>query len=268
MPVTLGTAQTINQLADLLYPFLPGKPHPYADPRISFRGVARDVGLGRSWANGSKLPAVTQLLSCSYEADKGRFATLVLEVVRRGLVYREGKDPIKREEIVRLYQLLLKLSLRIRELCDQSFLETLPGSTRRPTAHVAATPAEPTSPAADSLKALQAKLRDLSPLLPAPRGFAFERFLSELFEAFGLAPRGSFRLVGEQIDGSFHHAGQTYLAEAKWEAIKTGQADLLAFSGKVAGKAQWSRGAHISLTGYSDDGLQAFAAASRQTSYV
>jgi hypothetical protein len=93
MPLTLAAAQTINQLADLLYPFLPGKPHPYADPRISFRGVARDLGLGRSWADGSKLPAVTQLLSRSYEADKGRFATLVLEVVRRGLVYREGKDP-------------------------------------------------------------------------------------------------------------------------------------------------------------------------------
>jgi hypothetical protein len=44
----------------------------------------------------------------------------------------------------------------------------------------------------------------------------FEGFLNELFAGFGLAPRGAFRLVGEQIDGSFRLHGQTYLVEAKW----------------------------------------------------
>jgi hypothetical protein len=90
------------------------------------------------------------------------------------------------------------------------------------------------------------------------RGFAFERFLNDLFDVFGLAPRGSFRLVGEQIDGSFQLGHDVYLVEAKWENHKTGQSDLLSFSGKVEGKAQWSRGILISYAGFTEDGLEAF----------
>ena len=60
-------------------------------------------------------------------------------------------------------------------------------------------------------------LKEVMQLAPNPRGFAFERFLDELFTAFKLAPRRSFRLVGEQIDGSFHLASETYLLEAKWQ---------------------------------------------------
>ena len=33
-------------------------------------------------------------------------------------------------------------------------------------------------------------------------------------------PRGSFRLIGEQIDGSFHLEGETYLLEAKWQGVR------------------------------------------------
>jgi hypothetical protein len=91
------------------------------------------------------------------------------------------------------------------------------------------------------------------------RGFAFERFLNDLFDTFGLAPRGSFRLVGEQIDGSFQLGQDIYLVEAKWENHKAGQSDLLSFSGKVEGKAQWSRGILISYAGFTEDGLEAFA---------
>jgi len=43
----------------------------------------------------------------------------------------------------------------------------------------------------------------LSPFDPRPRGFAFEKFLTRLFNGFGFESGGSFRLVGEQIDGSF-----------------------------------------------------------------
>ncbi|MEO7863120.1 MAG: hypothetical protein ABIU05_22330, partial [Nitrospirales bacterium] len=58
-------------------------------------------------------------------------------------------------------------------------------------------------------------------------GYAFEGFLSALFAAYGLAPRGSFRLQGEQIDGSFQIQRDTYLLEAKWQASLIGNADLL-----------------------------------------
>ncbi len=51
----------------------------------------------------------------------------------------------------------------------------------------------------------------------------------------------------------------TYLVEAKWRNDKTGQADLLSFEGKVSGKAKWSRGLFVSISGFTDDGLAAFS---------
>ena len=47
--------------------------------------------------------------------------------------------------------------------------------------------------------------------------------------------------------------------EAKWEGRPTGQADLLVFSGKISGKAQWARGLFISFAGFTREGLEAFA---------
>jgi hypothetical protein len=106
-------------------------------------------------------------------------------------------------------------------------------------------------------------LHSLSKVAPQARGFAFERLLNDVFEVYGLAPRGSFRLVGEQIDGSFQVGRDVYLVEAKWQNERTAQADLLVFSGKVEGKAQWSRGVFISYLGFSEDGLMAFALGKR-----
>jgi hypothetical protein len=106
---------------------------------------------------------------------------------------------------------------------------------------------------------LRGSLMGLHTMPPQQRGFAFERFLNDLFELFQLAPRRSFRLVGEQIDGSFQLGQDVYLVEAKWQNEPTGQTDLLSFSGKVEGKAQWSRGVFISYSGFSPDGLEAFA---------
>ncbi|HEV2697155.1 MAG TPA: hypothetical protein VGU90_04115, partial [Terriglobales bacterium] len=48
-------------------------------------------------------------------------------------------------------------------------------------------------------------------------GLALEKLLNELFNVFELRPRQPFRVVGEQIDGSFELDGQVYLLESKWE---------------------------------------------------
>ena len=93
---------------------------------------------------------------------------------------------------------------------------------------------------------------------PQPRGYAFEKFLKELFDANGMAGRASFRLVGEQIDGSFEIMGETYLLEAKWTNQQVGAADLRSFNAKVEDKASWSRGLFVSNSGFSEDGLVAF----------
>lgn len=104
------------------------------------------------------------------------------------------------------------------------------------------------------------KIRDL---LPHGRGYEFERFLSDLFNAFGLRSRDPFRLTGEQIDGSFELAGETYLVEAKWLNRKVGAAELHTFHGKVEQKASWARGTFISFGGFTDEGLHAFGRAKR-----
>lgn len=111
----------------------------------------------------------------------------------------------------------------------------------------------------DALAKLKEQLLALDKLDPQARGFAFERFLKDMFECHQLAPRSSFRLVGEQIDGSFDLNGDVYLLEAKWHARQTAQVDLLAFREKVESKSAWSRGLFVSNSGFTDDALTAFA---------
>jgi hypothetical protein len=58
-----------------------------------------------------------------------------------------------------------------------------------------------------SARDLHDGLLQLHVLDPQTRGYGFKRFLRRLFNLNGLSARASFRLVGEQIDGSF--AGPT-----------------------------------------------------------
>lgn len=113
------------------------------------------------------------------------------------------------------------------------------------------------------LLALKQGLIDLSALEPQPRGYAFETWLRDMFDLFGLAAREPFRLRGEQIDGSFVLQGETYLVEAKWQSAPTGAADLHAFHGKIEQKAAWTRGLFVSNSGFTPDGLAAFGKGKR-----
>lgn len=106
---------------------------------------------------------------------------------------------------------------------------------------------------------LSALFAGLCGLPPQPRGYAFEKFLNKIFMAFGLLPRPSFKLRGEQIDGSFSLDSQTYLLEAKWTNSKVDVGGLRSFNAKVEDKAKWSRGLLVSYSGFSDDGLFAFS---------
>ena len=105
---------------------------------------------------------------------------------------------------------------------------------------------------------LAMRLSELERLVPQQRGFAFEGFLDALFAVFGLSPRKSFRLIGEQVDGSFELNGNTYLVEAKWQASQIGNRELQSFAGTVRTKADWTRGLYVSDSGFSEDGLTAF----------
>lgn len=143
-----------------------------------------------------------------------------------------------------------------------SLIERLGG--KRPAEKKRASASQVTTEIDPSLSSeLKRKLMEVSQLEPQARGYAFEKFLKDLFDANGLAARASFRLVGEQIDGSFELSAETYLLEAKWTSPQTGATDLRSFNGKVEEKAAWSRGLFVSHSGFTPDGLAAFGRGKR-----
>ena len=111
----------------------------------------------------------------------------------------------------------------------------------------------------DEIISLRKMFARISGLPPQERGFALEKFLYELFKVHKMDPRASFRIVGEQIDGSFDHNNSIYLLEAKWTNTPVGENDLLVLSGKIIGKSTWTRGLFLSINGFSDEGLIAFS---------
>lgn len=252
-------AQTVEDLADLFYDFLPGS----GNNKTAFPIAAAQAGIADLWIPGSKRPAIVQLLTSTLERRCSNFTKLIIAIVRQAMTYRRGKgNPLTRAEIDRLNSLLPGVEFKIPELLDPGFLN----SFAQPKTE------DPPAQSAGTLSAVKAQelathLIEITQLDPQTRGLRFEGFLNELFAGFGLAPRGSFRLVGEQIDGSFKLHGQTYLVEAKWHGPQIGFADLMTFSGKVAGKASWSRGLFVSNSGFTADGLEAFSRG-RQTNLI
>jgi predicted protein tyrosine phosphatase len=113
------------------------------------------------------------------------------------------------------------------------------------------------------LAQLKEELISIANLAPQARGYAFEKFLKQFFDVYGLAAQEPFRLRGEQIDGSFQLANETYLVEAKWQGQATGVADLHTFHGKIEQKAAWTRGLFVSNSGFTDEGLAAFGRGKR-----
>lgn len=114
-----------------------------------------------------------------------------------------------------------------------------------------------------AISALQQELVGLHNYLPQERGYKFEAFLKSLFDAFGMKARDPFRNRGEQIDGSFELANETYLMEAKWHGGLTSIGDLHAFHGKIEQKAAWARGLFVSYSGFTEEGLDAFGRGKR-----
>ena len=161
--------------------------------------------------------------------------------------------PISRDEIENLNRIIAEVGFKIPELNEKKFLDSLPKSPRKEPA------AGRRLPTAEEYAKFKNDLVKLSAIPYQRRGLDFEDFLNRLFKLFGLAPRESFIITGEQIDGSFNFQGETYLVEATWRNEKVGQEELLIFSGKVSGKAKWSRGVHIAISGYTAEGLEAFS---------
>jgi hypothetical protein len=115
-------------------------------------------------------------------------------------------------------------------------------------------------PSRDEFGALNSSFREIMQLDPHPRGYAFEKFLKRLFDAFGLEAREAFKLVGEQIDGSFQLGEATVLLEAKWQNTRVELQPLQGFQGRVEDRPIWTRGLFVSYSGFSDEARQRFMA--------
>ncbi len=236
----------VKALAEHLYNYLPGTPHPRANQNISFGGAARAVGLGQFWTGGSKKPAISHLLTKTLEQESGKFCSLIESIVKTSFDYTQ--HTVTREKIEELNILVKQVGFKIPSLWEPEFLRQLP--TTKPAASLDST---------EQMADLKAEYLQLMKMADAKaRGYAFETFLNKLFSAHGLGPRRPFKLEGEQIDGSIEFNSQTYLIEARWRAEQANHGDLLILNGKVDGKATWSRGLFISFSGFTQDGLSAF----------
>lgn len=109
----------------------------------------------------------------------------------------------------------------------------------------------------ETLKDWEEPPESAGPIWYQDRGRAFERVIRDLLENEDLAPRLDLRPMGEQIDGSFLLSDRTFLLEAKWRKEPIPASDLYAFRGKVDGKLVGTVGVFISMSGYSEDAIDA-----------
>ncbi|MFZ0036546.1 MAG: hypothetical protein WAK91_03935 [Candidatus Acidiferrales bacterium] len=93
---------------------------------------------------------------------------------------------------------------------------------------------------------------------PQARGFALERFLHDMFSAYDMNPRGSFKITGEQIDGAFEFDSTQFLLEVRWENRPQSTQALDSFTRKLERKLENTLGLFISLPGFTEEGLAAF----------
>lgn len=266
MGLSLKESRAATEMAKVLYHFLPGSGARNWRGHVSFQTVAKEIGVGDFWQPGSKEPAIAGLLERTLEHRRGLFENLVLGIVRAGLKYRQkNNDPITPEEIKTLNGLIAEVGFKFPDLWDPGFVQSLsaPGNARAAKIVEQELAAERLNATAQSeaqkkLQELKMKLYDLyGQSNRQAAGLALEQILNELFSLFDLAPRKPFRVVGEQIDGSFELDGEIYLLEAKWEAQPLSEAPLLVFRGKVEGKSQFTRGLFIAIEGFSPAALDA-----------
>src|ERR1035437_4870001 len=260
MALSLKETKAISGLVDVLYDFLPGSGNSTWKGHVNFGTVASKVGLGRFWPGGSKRTAINALLSQTLEQKRGSFETLILEIVRCGIAYREKqRNPIAAAEIDALNGHIYEIGFKFPELWDKgfrdSFLQTNAERAQQHVKQVDAQQQEVSKEAVVSKELVQLKEQFLQLSAEADRnkaGIALEGLLNKLFLLYELSPRAPFRVTGEQIDGSFVLEGEVYLDEAKWEKTALPEADLFVFRGKIEVKSTFTRGVFIALNDVTD----------------
>lgn len=267
MGLTLKESNAARGLAECLADFLPGSGAKAWKGHVTFGTVAERAGVREFWAaSGSKTPRIAHLLEATLQHRRDRFEPLILGIVREGLLYRRRSgQPISPQEIEKINGLILEIGFRFPDLWDRGFQAALStDDAARARQHVAAAQRDDEARTTERQRRLRSldQLRDDFGTLHAltnrqEAGFRLEALLNSLFQLAGLTPREPFRVVGEQIDGSFELDHEVYLVEAKWEADALPEAPLLIFRGKIEGKSAFTRGVLIALNGISEPGREA-----------
>ena len=86
--------------------------------------------------------------------------------------------------------------------------------------------------------ALAARLVDVSTMDPQPRGYAFEKFLKDVFDAYGMSARASFRLSGRADRRQFRARRADLFARSEMEELegRCGDASCLQRQGRGQGE--------------------------------
>lgn len=93
---------------------------------------------------------------------------------------------------------------------------------------------------------------------PQARGYAFEKYLNNLFKSFDLDPHASYRTEFDQIDGSFVLDGNTILVEAKYRTNAIPKDDLNLFTQKIVSKSHFPKGLFITYSPVDDKAIEYF----------
>ncbi len=142
-------------------------------------------------------------------------------------------------KVVKPYEEELLARQRDRERIDASRVEV---AERRATAR--------------RLEELKAQYMELMAMKPQQRGFALESLLRDLFDAFDLDPKASFRVVGEQVDGGFTLDNIHFVLEAKWENNPADRAALDTFNSKVERRSEITQGLFVAIGGFESTAVE------------
>ncbi len=89
------------------------------------------------------------------------------------------------------------------------------------------------------------------------RGFGLEKLIYSVLYYEKMEPIASYGAEGEQIDGAFFYGTDPFLLEAKWHKEPKEASQVYAFKGKVDGKFHTTSGVFISMSGYSENCVEA-----------
>ena len=266
MPLTLKQVTALNGVASILAEMLPYSGAFDNRGQVTTRSIARDLGIVAFWEKMSKTPGLARLMERILERRQDVFEPFIIRSVKEGLLYREknGK-PVQRAEIEKLNGLIRDVGFKFPELWDAGFLAALDTGLHERARENLAAERQTEKIKVDKVASARSELAQLGAefyalLTAADRqaaGYTFEKILNRLFALNGLDPRGAFKIVGEQVDGSFELDHEIYLMEAKWERDPANEATLLVFRGKIEGKSQFTRGVFISLNGITGEADQA-----------